>query len=454
MDRMEEYEALLQETEELPPALEDAVGRARARARRRRLRRLLTPAGSAAAVFAVFVLMVNLWTPFALACAKVPVLRELTAAVAFSPSLKAAVENDYVQYIGQSQTENGITVNLEYLMADQGGLTLFLSITGPEEATSFMPSPEFTTPDGEGLDGYAVLAGSVAPGELSNAITVAFNGEGEPQLPEALHMTCEVQAHIPGVKDHETWTADAAFTFDFPLDQRFRGQGRTVEVNRWIQLDGNDIRIVDLELYPTHARLNLEQSPDNAEELQRLDFYLEDGEGNRYEKGSASGLAALGDSYLFESPYFSDPDSLTLHITKAEWLEKGREFLPVDLNTGEALAAPPEGIGVSARREVDGTAVVVFYGPQSPGADETHHLFYQICPMYYRAPDGTDVDSLGMSHYDADALWRGTPDEQPLPEGYFIEEHSFSNYPWDTIEMGLCFTRRTAFDDPVTLTLK
>ena len=117
-------------------------------------------------------------------------------------------------------------------------------------------------------------------------------------------------------------------TFDFPLEQQFRGQGRTVEVNRWLELDGNNIRIVDLELYPTHARLNLEQDPDNAEELQSLDFYLEDKKGNRYEKGSASGLTAMGDSYLFESPYFSDPDSLTLHITKAEWLEKGREYLP------------------------------------------------------------------------------------------------------------------------------
>ena len=111
MDRMEEYEALLQEPEELPPALEGAVARARARVRRRRLwRRVTAPAGSAAAVFAVFVLLVNLWTPFALACAKVPVLKELTAAVAFSPSLKAAVENDYVQYIGQSQTDNGIMI--------------------------------------------------------------------------------------------------------------------------------------------------------------------------------------------------------------------------------------------------------------------------------------------------------------------------------------------------------
>ena len=101
-------------------------------------------------MFAAFVLLVNLSTPFALACGKVPVLKELAAAVAFSPSLKAAVENDYVQYIGQSATDNGITVHLEYLMADQGGLMLFLSVSGPEEATFFMPRATFTTPTEKG----------------------------------------------------------------------------------------------------------------------------------------------------------------------------------------------------------------------------------------------------------------------------------------------------------------
>ena len=47
---------------------------------------------------------------------------------------------------------------------------------------------------------------SVAPGELSNAITVAFNGEEESQLPESLRLTCEVQAHIPDVTDAGEWT--------------------------------------------------------------------------------------------------------------------------------------------------------------------------------------------------------------------------------------------------------
>ena len=93
---------------------------------------------------------------------------------------------------------------------------LFLSVSGPEEATSFMPRATFTTPDGERLEGCSVLMDSVAPGELSNAITVAFNGEEESQLPESLRLTCEVQAHIPDVTDAGEWTADAVVTFDLP----------------------------------------------------------------------------------------------------------------------------------------------------------------------------------------------------------------------------------------------
>ena len=448
MNRMEEYEALLRQPEELPPALENTVGRARARARRRRLRRRIsTPAGSVAAVFAVFVLMVNLWTPFALACAKVPVLKELTAAVAFSPSLKAAVEHDYVQYIGQSQTDNGITVNLEYLIPDRGQLLFFVTVTGPEETTHVMIHPICTDGEGNKLEGYSATSQSIEPGVLSDAFSLTAN-RPDAVLPQVLHLTCQVSWRS------DLREPDAVVEFVFPLETALSSQGEVIEVGQWLELDGNRIYVDSLELYPAHARMPLEEDPDNTETLSGLEFYLTDGLGNRYEDGSASGVVSWGDSYWFESPFFSPSREFTLHITGAEWLEKGREYLPVDLNTGEALADPPEGIGVSARRQEDGTVSVAFYGPQSPGADENHSLFYQICPMYYRAPDGTDVDSMGMSHYDADVLWRGTPDEQLLPEGYFIEEHIFSNYPWNTIEMGLCFTRRTTFDDPVTLALQ
>ena len=79
MNRNEEYQALLAELETVPPALETTVDRAvkRETASRRRRRVLGIPVGSLAACFTVFVLLVNLFPPFAAACGNVPLLRHL-----------------------------------------------------------------------------------------------------------------------------------------------------------------------------------------------------------------------------------------------------------------------------------------------------------------------------------------------------------------------------------------
>ena len=441
MDRTEEYTALLRDLEELPPALAGTVGRAKARRRRLRLRRCLAPAGSAAAVFAAFVLAVNLWTPFALACGRVPILKELAAAVAFSPTLKTAVEHDYVQYIGQRQTDNDVTMELEYVMADQGQLVFFVSFTGPEEVTSFMPLAEFVTADGEKLEGCSVMTSSLDPGELSNAVTAVFNGEEEPVLPEELRLECRVECHIPGASTPGRFREDAAFTFTFPLDEQFRGQGRTVEVDRWLDLDGNRIRVASLELYPTHARLNLEQAPDNAEELQGLDFYLEDGEGNRYEKGSASGLSAMGDSYLFESPYFSDPKHLTLYVTGADWVDKDLQYVTVNLDTLES-GPLPEGVTIrGVTHEDDGTPVLHYRAPKT-----------DVFSSVYTAPDGTQWSSRGGGYSEADEYVGN--DEWITIEGMYDSYMFLTDYPWDTVTLELNWSHTTTFDAPVTLTIR
>ena len=76
MNRNTEYESLLRELESTPAALDGCVERAQARlrARRRRRRILGIPAGTLAACFAGFVLLVNLFPTFAYACGGVPVL--------------------------------------------------------------------------------------------------------------------------------------------------------------------------------------------------------------------------------------------------------------------------------------------------------------------------------------------------------------------------------------------
>ena len=80
--------------------------------------------------------------------------------------------------------------------------------------------------------------------------------------------------------------------------------------------------------------------------------------------------------------------------------------------------------------------------------------FYQLGTGHYRAPDGTVKHIGGHSTYVSDTLWRDTPYETPIPEGYFVEEYTIEHCYWDVISMGLHVSRRTAFDDPVTLALQ
>ena len=94
MNRKEEYQALLSQLEQETPAALDGCGE-KARRKAHRRRGWGTSLVSLGGVAAAFVLMVNLSVPFALACSKIPGLRELTASLVFSESLKLAVENDF-----------------------------------------------------------------------------------------------------------------------------------------------------------------------------------------------------------------------------------------------------------------------------------------------------------------------------------------------------------------------
>ena len=124
MNRMEEYEAMLAQMEDIPAS--DPVGKARARLRRRR--RVLRPLAGIAAVFAVFVGMINLSPTALAACREIPVLKELAEALTFNPSLRIAIEHDYVQMVGQEQSKDGVTARIEYLIVDQKQVNLFYTL--------------------------------------------------------------------------------------------------------------------------------------------------------------------------------------------------------------------------------------------------------------------------------------------------------------------------------------
>ena len=373
MNRQQEYEALLRELEPTPEALDTAVDRAFARRRAARKRRLWgVPVGSLAACFLLFVGLVNAFPTFAAACEDVPVLGALAEAVRFSPSLSAAVENEYVQSVGQSQTKNGITATVESIIVDQKQVNIFFTLEGEgyeslsAEMPAFSPAQQcsilgsdFQQKPGTLLNFTLDYVDQDVPEGFTMTFAVTGQRAGEQQeAPAALDRAIEDELLAP-----PTWPEEeilAEFTFDLTFDPQFTAQGEVLAVNETFTLDGQTFTLTEAEVYPTHLRINVEGAEDNTAWLKGLDFYLENEDGERFDAVS-SGVTASGEtdspamvSYRLESPWFSGSDHLTLHITGAKWLTKAHERVYVDL---EQATAPwlPEGVRLtSAQRREDG----------------------------------------------------------------------------------------------------
>lgn len=459
-NRTEEYWDLVGELSRPPKELEGSVGRAGRRARRAApLRRLTAAAASFAAVAAAFVALVNAFPAFALACSGVPVVRELAAAAAFSPSLSAAVTHDCVQYIGQSRTVDGVTVKLEYAIVDKHQAVFFYSVDGERP---FYTTPHITTPDGEAVGGYATSSTYANGQDGLDAIVLSFTG-GESTLPERFTMEMYFKPlperdHLsapdtpsdtapPEQGDSGTLWDDPLllrFAFDVTLDPARISGGRTVEVGKWLELDGQRILVDRLELFPTRTIVYLGEDGGNSAWLRSLTFSFEDGKGRVYDDIDGT-LSASGETdsksyltYYFQSFYYDLPEHLTLNVSTAAWLDKDAARVVLDLSTG-ACSGLPEGVSIeSVTPSGDGSTVAVRVVSRLSQAE-----FGQIFGHTYRDPEGNE-------HYFTH-MGSGTYSDEEKTGSY--ELIYFDDYPWDTAELELSRTGFSRYDPVVRVPL-
>lgn len=453
MNRIEEYWALTAQLREAPPELAGTVDRARARARReRRGKRLGIPLASLGGVAAAFVVLVNCSTPFAMACRRIPFVRELAQAVAFQPSLKAAFENDYLQPVGQSQTQNGITATVEYLIVDQTSLNVFYTLSWEGE-TWLDVVPDLLDENGASPEGSrgAAWGDPTETEEDYRLMTFYFDGAA---LPEQLQLVLEVSdsgrdkvtnqfvgpaeppdtsSPWPDAESSAPSPVLAEFTFPLTIDPSLLGPGRTVEVGQWIELDGQRLYLSELTIDPTRMELTLEADPDNTAELHSIDCYALDGAGNRYDEPSIT--FGGGEAIQLESCYFSENQDLTLYLEEAKWLDQDRTSFTLDLTTGEADWLP-EALG-DLTVERQGEDVYLSFRN-----DEQIVIF----DGFYYDPegDGHTWGSMSFSSIDRDGDgWCETATEYRV----------LRDYPWDTVTITLSSNRITAFDPPIQVNL-
>lgn len=460
MNRKEELQQLRAELEASVPSLEASLEKAKKRKQRRNL--VLRPLGSVAAAFVLFVLLVNYCAPVAYACSKVPVLRELAEAVTFSRSLSAAVENDYVQEMNLVQTKNDITAEIAYLIVDQKQVNVFYRLYS-DKYQHLDADPDVLSADGSGAERCAWSSGSSAGQEQGlHHITIDYV---DADVPDSLRLVLRVrdlgcwesneeapeQLMEDSFFDDPDPLPDYLEEFDFLLefDPNFTETGKVIPLDREVLLDGQAIILETLEIYPTHLRLEVRDGPDNTAWLKDLDFYVQTEDGMVF-SSDISGITATGDgeddsesmvSYRAESNYFYDAEQLSLVITGAEWLDKSRARIWVDLVTGESDPLPEGVTFEKAEKQINGW--YVSFRVEHQEGEPMQQVFS------FSAYDGEgrlyEINRSGTTY--------GDPDENG-EYTYYLSQFPLKDYPYDEVWLEPTYTHTWEAAEPVVIEVK
>lgn len=447
MNRMEEYRELMAELGAV--AVPDgAVERAMRRDRRRR--QIVRPLATMAAVFALFVVLVNCSTTVAYACSRVPGLRELAAAVTFSRSLRDAVDNEYVQPVNLEQTDGDITVSVEYLIVDQKNVTVFYRLRSKRYAR-LEAIPEFRAADGSFLErcSYGPNDWDVPNGEL-RSMTVDFVDDDVPPAMLLRLRLRDMGASFDPAPESSVWDDPAPpapedyvadFEFLLEFDPYFTAQGKHFTVDQSVALDGRTLHITNIDVYPSYLELTVAGDEANSAWLKSLDFYLVTDKGDRFDRGT--GVISWGDGdapdashYRIDSTYFYAVSSLTLYFTGAEWLDKDTETIHVDLKSKTADPMPEGSVFFDAEREGNRWVVTVLH---QRGCAQT---FMNPCYDAAGNPYELRAYTSGATHGGDEA-----------PEGYVFESFPLSDYPYDEVWLTPRYTSRWATEVPVAVTV-
>ena len=452
---VEEAEKLNRYGLELETSPEGAPGEKR----KRNAKMIVRPLAGLAACFAVFVLLVNFCAPVAYACSLVPGLRELAAAVTFSRSLTDAVENEYVQPMDLKQTENAITAEVAYLIVDQKQVNVFYRLDS-DQYEALTADPEVLDADGKrpAPCSYHSTGFGAENGEL-RCLSIDFVDDN---VPDSLRIKLDVYTN--GIRDEhvapeqaveDIYSVDlyeepdylAHFDFLLEFDPKFTAAGKIFPVNQTVILEGQAITITDIEVYPTHMRVDIAESPDNSAWLKGLDFYIETDWGMKFEAAS-SGIISTGSgdspsmvSYRADSTYFYEAEHLKLVITGAKWLRKDMQTTYLNLITGEHGEIPEGSEFVSATKQGSGWVV------RFKAALEEDGPMYQLFGHLFYDADGNAYEiNQWSSMY-------GDPDENGNTT-YFYDEFPLLKFTGDEVWLTPHFSHNWVAEDQIVVTIQ
>ncbi len=285
----------------------------------------------AAAFVLAFVGIVNAFPNVAVAMNDVVGLKELVQLVTVDESMKACLENEYAQYIGEEQImKDGHYSKVYYVVADKTHISIFYKTDVPYKGAEYHHFANVFCDDESPI--VSIWSANSYETDIKDLyeLRITFLDElKEDMLPESIQMVIDFgktwEDGYPTEEGGFIQQPEATATYEIQLDNVFFVEPIVYDIQEEIKLDGQRILFEKIEVYPTMTRLYYSEDSNNIYELMDIDVILKDDKGNGYEKIQESDMyiedetGVIGTAIGFASSYFDENVSLQIEILGVSW---------------------------------------------------------------------------------------------------------------------------------------
>lgn len=348
-----------------------------------------------AILFIAFVTSINVSPAFANKVSEIPGMERIVALIQNDKGLLAAVENNIYQPINASQTEHGITVTLDGVIADESGMVIFYTVESKEKDLSEL-----------GYKYWRVKSNNRSPYESSMEIHNKFYPLATEKGLKVFSSSHRIESRYKSNLPPEDFkfeigliNGDTIENFKIPFSYKKMGnlESKTITVNQEVEIEGQLIELKSIVVNPTGMKVFLETKSSNTKKFLYGAFNnirLVDEEGREW--------SAYADSYYWEenkftvsipdSFYFYSPKKLTLKFGEVVAIDKDEAYLLIDTNSSKFIKQPKNSIfsdlkiennKVSFIIDADRNKEFVYFPKITDGKGNEYTLKYKHQPYYH-----------------------------------------------------------------------
>ncbi len=202
------------------------------------------------------------------------------------------------------KSKNGVSVSVEYLIVDQKQVNIFFRVNSEKIQPSRHRSPRSKTQTA------ASSPAPIPPQRLGCREMEAYRASlwilqtgmcrtlWRDDI-KAVRRGCK-ETHPVEDSEFPDATYDqppyiAVFQFQPHFDPVFTATGKKIPSIKTVILDGQKVTFTDIEIYPTHMRIDIKTDTSNTAWLASLDFYILADGGKKF-KPNANGITSQGEA--------------------------------------------------------------------------------------------------------------------------------------------------------------